>query len=247
MIASVLIIAAISLTIGYIVGWLLATLRGDKQSSKSTKAKAPGAETLADHRIMLRVWRNNKSGGLLIDLRGTQQPEAKELSLDARRELFDLLKEIGIWMGLPAENAPLQRSPAAEGAISPAAGGAGVTTAGLISPVESEVVKPSILDGMTNVIADVVSPVPLSRRDAPKSIVQQIDEIFQEKLLGTKFEGQKIYISEDIRKGVIVWIGNTMYEGVGSMPEGEVKNLLRASVNEWERLQEQARRRIEKS
>ena len=230
-ITSLLIIAAISLTIGFIVGWLVSTLRADKPSTAASRT----ADAPPGHRGLLSLWRNETSGGLLVDLHGKQLSTAEGMSLAARKELADLLKETGAWMGLPDEpSAP------------PISAGTVVPTAGLNAPDELQ--RPSLIGGMTNVIADAVNPqTAAARRDAPKSIVQQIDEIFQAKLIGTAFEGQKIYITEDFRKGVIVWIENDMYEGVGSMPEGEVKKLLRESVQEWEKRQEQARRRAEKA
>jgi hypothetical protein len=74
--------------------------------------------------------------------------------------------------------------------------------------------------------------------DEPKTMVGQIDVILQRMLEGTTFENQKIHLSEDLRKGVIVWIGLNHYEGIESVPHLEIKQLIRKAVAEWEKRQE---------
>jgi hypothetical protein len=110
----------------------------------------------------------------------------------------------------------------------------------LNSPVEPQ--RPTVLGGVTSVLADAINPT-TPKKEAPKSIVQQIDEILQDKLLGTELAEEKIGLVEDPRKGVVVRIGPVAYEGIGSVPDGLVKDLLKASVQEWERRQEIAKRR----
>ena len=234
MMTSILIIAAISLTIGYIAGWLISSLRGDKQSSNPSSKKGIPDEPTANQRLILRVWRDVDDGSLAYELYKKKLAGADSLSLEERQQLVELLKETGRWMGLPVEK-PAQNAGGVET-------GEMQRSAGMAPAAEPETSRPSILGGMTNVLADAVNPQQSAKRDAPKSIVQQIDEIFQEKLIGSPYEGQKIFLSEDPRKGVIVWIGNTAYEGIGSVPEGEIKNLLKASVQEWEHQQESQRR-----
>jgi len=243
-ITSVLIVAAISLSIGYVVGWLIATLRSDRRHPKEDPADGQKPDASAGQNNLLRLWRENEGSGLSIELRGKKLPTPKDLSLDTRRELVGVLTEVKNWLGIPEQTAMDVDTEA--NSVRAASGTKPVDAAINTIPPTPEPPRPSIIDGMTTVIADVVSPQTVAKRDVPKSIVEQIDEIFQAKLLGTPYEGQKIYISEDVRKGVIVWIGNVMYEGVGSMPDGEVKELLRASVRDWERIQEQTRRRNEK-
>jgi hypothetical protein len=247
LITSVLIIAAISLAIGYITGWLLASLRGDKGAGKdSTKKDRPGLskeDVIPDQQLLLKIWRGLKDGRLLVELGKSRIVNPDELTLEQRRVLLDLLKDTGSWMGLNAET--IQTSPPITPQF-PSQTATGIDRLVGSGHGETGIQRPSLIGGMTTAIADVVNPVQsTARQDAPKSIVQQIDEILQEKLIGTPYDGQKIYITEDPRKGVVVWVGSSMYEGVGAMPESDVKKLLRASVQEWEKRQELARRRSE--
>jgi hypothetical protein len=101
---------------------------------------------------------------------------------------------------------------------------------------------PSILSGVTTALADAM--VPTTKKAAPKSIVEQIDEVLQGMLPGTPFENEKVYLAESPRHGVVVRVGAQTYEGIEAVPEGEVKKLLRAAVAEWEKQQEKAQRRV---
>jgi hypothetical protein len=245
MITSVLIIAAISLTIGYVVGWLIATLRTDKQVEKAEDQPVAKDTILPDHRLLLRTWRNTKNSSLMIELAGRMLAGPEMLKLEERRELVELLREISRWLGVPEEAFPVPRSTTVESTGVQSSGGCASPSVGS-EKKEVESLRPSLIGGVTTVIADGLSPQQQSTlREAPLSIVQQIDEIFQQKLADSPYKGERAYITEDSRKGVIVWVGNSMYEGVGAMPEGDMKNLLRASVQDWERIQEQLRRRNE--
>lgn len=235
----IIIIAAISLTIGYIVGWLLASLRADKNTKTVDGVLKDDAP--ADHQTVLRLWTSLKDGSLLVELRGRKLGTADGLSLNERQALVDLIKRLRQWMGIP-DDPPLSAVPVPSSMGLPS--GMAVPT-GPIGPVvtTNEELRPNLIGSMTTVLADVISQPPVARRDAPMSMVKQIDEILQAKLVGTPYERQKISLVEDPRKGVIVWVGAQMYEGVGAVPEGEIKNLLRASVQEWEQRQEKTSRR----
>ena len=154
-----------------------------------------------------------------------------QISLDERRQAAQLLQETTTWLGISAPPMAVPTAAAPSAAVEPVKE----------APVLVGPNRPSVLSGVTAVIADVINPAP-AKKEGPKSIVQQIDEIFQEKLLGTPLENQKIFLVEDPRTGVIVRVGNETYAGIGALPEGEIKNLLKGSVQEWERRQEIAKR-----
>ena len=67
---------------------------------------------------------------------------------------------------------------------------------------------------------------------APKSIVEQIDEIFQAKLVGTPLESQNIQLKESIN-GMTILIGSYKYEGIDAVPDPTVRNLIKESAREW--------------
>ena len=100
---------------------------------------------------------------------------------------------------------------------------------------------------ITNLTQPKVEPVParitfgLSPKKiteqpaAALSMVQQIDEILQLKLVNTPLAGLGIKIQESPGGGVMVMVGLKKYEGVGDVPDPAIKAVLQAAVAEWEK------------
>ncbi|GAP07210.1 MAG TPA: hypothetical protein DEQ80_01730 [Anaerolinea thermolimosa] len=230
-----LIIALVCITIGYVFGWLISSLQHSRDEKRTSEdrpadelARAIPVEKPAEApSSLLRLSQKPESNDLLIEVRGKTFSRVEDLTLEDRAEVESALRRTAQWMGWTYS---LRET---------------VTGAVPVVPKEppAEPVRPpSVVAGMTNALADVLQPT--AKVETPKSIVEQIDAIFQSMLVGTPYENQKIYIAEDTRHGVIVRIGNDLYEGVGAVPEGEIKALLRSAVSEWERQQEQNRRRV---
>lgn len=76
---------------------------------------------------------------------------------------------------------------------------------------------------------------PLPRPLSLLSIVEQIDQIFQEMLASSELAGQPIRLMEDPVKGVMVRIGSEQYNGVDAVPDPQVSALIRKAVMEWEK------------
>ena len=68
----------------------------------------------------------------------------------------------------------------------------------------------------------------------PKSIVEQIDEILQAKLVDSSVHNKAVRLVEDPVHGVVVWIGIDHFNGVDQVTDPEVKALLREAAAEWE-------------
>jgi hypothetical protein len=67
-----------------------------------------------------------------------------------------------------------------------------------------------------------------------KSIVEQINDILQEKVTRSNIADVGIKLQET-PQGVLVWVGKTSYQGIDTVPEGEAKTLIKAAVKEWEK------------
>ncbi len=111
-----------------------------------------------------------------------------------------------------------------------------------VDPAAPAFKAPTLVEGVTVGLANVLNP-PVVKREAPKTIVGQINDVVQELLAESPLAGQKIFLSEDPRRGVIVWVQGQTFEGIDSVPPGEVKDLLKRSVAEWERRTEELTRR----
>jgi hypothetical protein len=66
------------------------------------------------------------------------------------------------------------------------------------------------------------------------SIALQVNKILQQKLKTSKFKNQKIEIIETQGIGMVVVVDDQTYDGVGDVPDEEVRTFIQACVAEWE-------------
>ncbi|MBN1372162.1 MAG: hypothetical protein JW987_09480 [Anaerolineaceae bacterium] len=258
----IMIVAAVSLTIGYIAGWLITTFTRPKDNDESeggegqevkdrlapaVRPEVPPGNPTGAYRPLVRLWREDK-GRLLVEYDGKSLVTASTLLPEQRKRLEVVLRELAVWLGLlPAsagtapEAAPAEPPPAPVAPSVPLV--ARAAAADPLMPPAAETLKPpKLVEGVTVGLANVLNP-PVVKREAPKTIVGQINDVVQELLAESSLAGQKIYLTEDLRRGVIVWAQGQSYEGIDSVPAGEVKDLLKRSVAEWERRTEELARR----
>ncbi len=238
------LLGAICLVIGALLGWVVASLRGGKNEETAENVQVKPAEPAKA--ALLQLLRGSDPDSLQVELGGKLHSNAEELSPEERKMLADLLKATAVWAKVAAASPAPQVSSAVPVPSAPVLTmerrNTGPLNPAVVQDPGSEVVRPNVLNGMTTVLANAINPAPV-KKEEPKSIVQQIDEILQDKLLTSDLTEQKIGLLEDPRKGVLVKVGSVTYEGIGSVPEGAVKELLKASVQEWEKRQEIAKRR----
>jgi len=229
------IIAIVCISIGYVFGWLIASMRA-RENKKEPEISTPVAP--ANPRgstAVMKLWREPVQKKLLVDLDGQVFDQAGDLTAEQRKRVEGSLRETAGWLGLISQaSAAASAKPATQNpAVKP------VVVATTIPSTPAR--PPSVIAGMTGAIADVIQPV--AKVEPQKSIVGQIDEIVQRMLIGTPYENEMIFLMEDPKRGVLVRVGAQTYEGIASVPEGEIKNLLKAAVAEWEKQQEISRRR----
>lgn len=229
-----LIIALVCITIGYVFGWLISSLQHGREEKRTSEDRPdepvrviPVEKPVETPPSLLRLSQKSERGDFLVEVKGKVITQVEDLTLEDRAEVESALRRFVQRMGWTYS---LRESVSVAAPELPK------------EPPAEPVRPPSVVAGMTSALADVLQPT--VKAEPAKSIVEQIDAIFQSMLIGTPYENQKIYIAEDTRHGVIVRIGNELYEGVGAVPEGEIKTLLRGAVSEWERQQEQKRRRV---
>lgn len=119
-----------------------------------------------------------------------------------------------------------------------------------VSPVEEIIqptpqpiapkVEPVILPVITGPIAAEVE-LPATRQakastkpKAPLSIIDQINAIFDEMIVGTPLAERSIHLAQDPTLGVTVQVGLVHYDGIDSVPDEEIRAALKAAVKKWE-------------
>jgi hypothetical protein len=217
----VIILVLIGLAIGVVLGLLLGSLRESKVQPSPSKKTDPNLVESA------RLWWNRENGGLVLETEGQNYQKASDMPAKQRERISETIVGLLDWLG----------------SGEPDTSGSPANTPS--KPVNSDqsndlkAKKPSFnpVDVITQALeADVPQSV-----ETPLSIVAQIDAILQQKLKGSDLEERAIRLMEVPGKGMVVLVGLNKYESLEEVPEGEVKEMIRASVAEWEQIeQEQA-------
>jgi hypothetical protein len=212
--------------------------RKTEEQDKPLPASAP---VIKDDPGLLRLKSENNQ--LRLDMDGQRVDTSTPLAPAQRKRLIDLLNLIRPFLegGQSTQAAPMPvpvSPPVSSSAPKPVPVSPPVSSSAPLTPAEQAM--------FTNLVQPKVEPVParISFGRSPKkisepatalSMVQQIDEILQLKLVNSPLAGQGIKIQEAPGGGVMVMVGLKKYEGVGDVPDPAIKAVLQAAVAEWEK------------
>lgn len=219
-----IVVAILSMFFGYFFGLFEGRGQGykkRKQEEEAEKATSPSeAETQppsppppAAHPLpqpepsLLRLSRD-ANGQLRLELDNVQV-NTTALSVNERRRLIELLNLMRPWL-VSEQPAPAPRPTAAPASPPPPAA----------VPAPSRPVAP---------------PPPTAAPTAPKSIVEQIDAILQERIAGTPLESRGIRLLEAPDGSVTVLVGLNRYQGIAEVPDEDIRAAIRSATEEWER------------
>jgi hypothetical protein len=191
----------------------------EEQEEKKKQPAPPPAAATTDDPGLLRI--KNEHGALTLDLDGARV-DATSLSSDQRKRLIELLSLMRPW--LEGKSAPASPAPSAKP-----------------KPVSSPQTVPPPVVTPAKPVSAPVTPIPATPKAkkhdkpvAPTSIVEQINEILQTRIMNTSLASRGITLLESPTGGVNVYIGIDKYEGIDSVPDEEVKAAIRAAIAEWE-------------
>jgi hypothetical protein len=155
---------------------------------------------------VLRAWRS-QAGKIWLEMDGKRLEDKSVLQADQQRRLLNLVLDLRPWLGA---------APTVEqvSAIQPA----------IVESVPSPVKK------AVKVTNEKAPPAP-----AMKNMIEQINDVLQSKLATSVFKDREIQLLESPEGGVTVKDGGNDYDGIDSVPDAEVRSLIRQAVSEWEK------------
>lgn len=213
---SFIIIALIFVSIGFILGVLVSSLRGEKDDTG-------GGESPTDPELVevARLWRH-QSGEAFLEVDGRKYSSADDLSVGQQSQFSRILVNLRTWLELP------EASHTAPG-ITPISSQMDIMTPAPSEPKQRPSI--SIVDSLARAIRPDVSGL----QPEPQSIVAQIDEILQEELANTSLEKRAVRLLESPGEGMVVMVGLDKYDGVDAVPDAEIRGIIRAAAAKWEK------------
>ena len=219
-----ILLTVIGLVIGVLVGILVSGMR------KGETAETPSGETLptADLVEVTRLWRDRRSGRLVVEVNKRQYKVVGDLNPVWRDRLRAVSSDLRTWLGIfpgesPANAAPAEQPPSG---LKPD------------QPVQPELTVEASRPGINpmRLFARAIQEMDKPKIDlSPASIAAQIDEILQRKLEDSPLEGRSIRLMELPGQGMVVMVGLDKYDDVDAVPDQEARRLIREAVAEWEK------------
>jgi hypothetical protein len=216
---TLLIVAVFALALGFFSGRLMGQVR-DKPA-----ANEPDDVIRGDHLI---VELDPQSGKAKVHFNKHIHTHRDTLNPHALSELMVLLRELKAWVGVPDVKPKVEVEPAAY----PPAETHPREEYEILEEEEPAAEKTRLT--ITGVLSRALSAEIKSVDLTPKSVAAQVDAILQKKLTGTPLGARGIRLMEFPDKGMVVLVGLEKYNEVDSVPDPEIRALIKQAVAEWE-------------
>jgi hypothetical protein len=186
----------------------------------------------------------DKDKKIRLTLDGFQILDPAAMSVEQRQKLVNVIVQIRPWLdGKPVQVAPVAPvSPVTPVvAVAPAPGNAQPAVvpqpiARPASPAQSASIPEDLRISPVKGIASMVTKdVKAVSEKKPATIVGMIDEVLQARLAGSPLKNRGIKLEDGAMGGVIVCVGSERFEGVGNVPDPEIRDFIKAAIAEWEK------------
>jgi hypothetical protein len=222
----------LTLFIGLILGGLIGGVIANSVQSSGQSAKVPPNRNL---RQVVGLWRDKRSGKLAIEMEEKYFASVEKLPSRQVSMLIQAFNDLQIWLNIDNISSRLG---VPQPAGSPNEKPSQLLTEQLMlddqtpEQPESDFIEPVRVD-VTEIVTGAVN-VKKKLKEKPKSIVEQIDEILQKRLASSPFNKRLIRLVDAPGGGVEVLVDAKKYEGVGDVPDLEVRSFIQECVKEWE-------------
>jgi hypothetical protein len=196
------------------LGAVVGALVQRAQNRRTAPPPPPSTDKLAGEGDVqvFRAWRT-RSNKVWLEMDGLRLENKDALQAEQRQRLISVVLDLRPWLEAARPSLP-------SAAPDP------VTSQQIVQPLT--VVSPDKPKGKA---VEGVKPIPIL-----KSIVEQIDDVLQVKILASPFNDREIGLVEGPGGTVIVKDGMNRYEGIDTVPDPEIKALIRQAVAEWEKI-----------
>jgi hypothetical protein len=230
----VIIVGAIAIIVGAIVGYLAAIFEGHlttalaegREETDPEHPDAPPAPKLDEHDVLKVTIDPALKWHLELD---EARIEPDSLTVEQRTRLVNVVVQIRPWIDGKTLT-PVAPKPSNPDADQAAAAALVAATSVVPPPVVSSTPRVDVRRGFRTLLEnDIKKPEP------PKlpSIVGMIDEVLQKKLESSPLAGKKIRLEEGAVGEVVVFVGPTRYSGIDAVPEEDIKAIIREAIAEW--------------
>jgi hypothetical protein len=225
----IIILAAISLVIGFMLSSLIFALR-------SMREEKPGVSPPAQAREgAVTIWREPGQEKLRVQVGEETIASGRALNSETKERLASLAADFQTWLGVDRER---QSADLPDSSAFPQyetyPGSKTVTEQAWQSPVDSTPDWGTYFPDPIETLGEAASASPRGEA-AEKSVVAKIDEILQVKLAGSPLAGLGIRLEEDLEQGIVVMVGLNQYADLEAVPDPHVRDIIQLAVSEWEK------------
>jgi len=229
---------------GFLIGFLVRALtRRDKNKAKSAEAElamellqqeAPKRKNAPQKGWMeiATLWRDRKDGKFIFQIADQYYKSSNDLKPKEREALLQVVMDFHRWLEPSvnlkpqlAQTDPVPASTVVESVpVSSYQNGNGNGN----NPQKRGSYNPVSM--FTNALS---ADVPVVTKKAT-SMVAQVDEILQEKIIAANMQKWAIRLTEFPNRGMVVLVGLEQYDSIDEVPYERVRKIIRESVAEWE-------------
>jgi hypothetical protein len=233
---TLILVGVICIVLGFFASVLLNTLRDDESQPIEEDVQAPPGGKKGRYTAIVRLWRENKSGALIVESGGRSFVSATPLNDAQREEMERSAREFRGWLGMGLANNPATGE--VQGRLEQVSAQSVVPTSAASSPIVANTPMAAAVSVQRKQVvpasAAAASVQPAVVMSA-KSIVMQIEDILQDMIASGPLTNRGIHLYEDPLRGVMVSVGSEKFEGIDSVPDPVIKSTIRAAVAEWEK------------